>query len=52
MGEGRGVANVSATKTKITRPSNSNFLGFTFHKNRDEWQCKPGDDVKQNFTKR
>ena len=40
-----------ATKTKITRPSNSNFLGFTFHKNRDEWQCKPGDDVKQNLRK-
>ena len=38
--------NVSATKTKITRPSNGNFLGFTFHKNSDEWQCNPGDDRK------
>ncbi len=37
---------VSATKTKITRSSNSNFLEFTFHKNSDEWQCKPGDDRK------
>ena len=37
---------VSATKTKITRPSNSNFLGFTFLKNSDEWQCKPGNDRK------
>ena len=37
---------VSATKTKITRPSNSNFLGFTFWKNSDEWQCKPGNDRK------
>ena len=37
---------VSATKTKITRPSNSNFLGFTFFKNSDEWQCKPGKDRK------
>jgi len=37
---------VSATKTKIVRPSNSNFLGFTFHKNSDKWQCKPGDDRK------
>lgn len=37
---------VSATKTKITRPTNSNFLGFTFLKNSDEWQCKPGNDRK------
>ena len=37
---------VSATKTKITRPSNSNFLGFTFWKNSDGWQCKPGNDRK------
>ena len=37
---------VSATKTKITRPTNSNFLGFTFWKNGDEWKCKPGNDRK------
>ena len=37
---------VSATKTKITRPSNSNFLGFTFWKMSDKWQCKPGNDRK------
>ena len=37
---------VSATKTKITRPTNSNFLGFTFYKNSDKWQCKPGNDRK------
>ena len=37
---------VSATKTKIVRPSNSNFLGFTFWKNKDKWQCKPGKDRK------
>lgn len=37
---------VSATKTKITRPTNSNFLGFTFWKNNDKWQCKPGNDRK------
>ena len=35
---------VSATKTKITRPTNSNFLGFTFWKNNDKWKCKPGND--------
>ena len=37
---------VSATKTKINRPMNSNFLGFTFWKNKDKWQCKPGNDRK------
>ena len=37
---------VSATKTKITRPTNSNFLGFTFYKNSDKWKCKPGNDRK------
>ena len=37
---------VSATKTKIVRPTNSNFLGFTFWKNNDEWKCKPGNDRK------
>lgn len=37
---------VSATKTKIVRPTNSNFLGFTFWKCTNGWQCKPGDDRK------
>ena len=37
---------VSATKTKITRPSNSNFLGFTFWKSNETWKCKPGNDRK------
>ena len=37
---------VSATKTKIVRPNNSNFLGFTFWKNNNEWKCKPGNDRK------
>lgn len=37
---------VSATKTKIVRPSNSNFLGFTFYKNNESWECKPGNDRK------
>lgn len=37
---------VSATKTKIVRPTNSNFLGFTFWKNGKGWQCKPGNDRK------
>ena len=37
---------VSATKTKIVRPSNSNFLGFTFWKSKNGWQCKPQDNRK------
>ena len=37
---------VSATKTKIVRPSNSNFLGFTFWQSTSGWQCKPGNDRK------
>ena len=37
---------VSATKTKIVRPTNSNFLGFTFWKSADGWKCKPGNDRK------
>lgn len=37
---------VSATKTKIVRPNNSNFLGFTFWKSTDGWKCKPGTDRK------
>ena len=40
---------VSATKTKIVRPSNSNFLGFTFWKNKDKWQCKPKKDRKMKL---
>lgn len=32
---------VSATKTKVVRPMNSNFLGFTYCKYGDKWECKP-----------
>lgn len=37
---------VSATKTKVVRPRNSKFLGFTFWKSKDGWKCKPLDDRK------
>jgi group II intron reverse transcriptase/maturase len=37
---------VSATKTKIVRPSDSNFLGFTFWNSKSGWQCKPQDKRK------
>ena len=37
---------VNATKTKVVRPTNSNFLGFTFWKTGEHWQAKPGNDRK------
>lgn len=37
---------VSATKTKIVRPMNSNFLGFTLWRSTNGWKCKPGNDCK------
>ncbi len=40
---------VSATKTKVVRPSNSNFLGFTFWKEKDGWKCTPADDRKKKL---
>ncbi len=43
---------VSATKTKIVRPTNSNFLGFTFYKNSEKWECKPGNDRKAKLYKK
>lgn len=32
---------VSATKTKVVRPTKSNFLGFTYVKIGDKWECTP-----------
>ena len=37
---------VSATKTKVVRPTKSNFLGFTFWKDSIGWKCKPSKDRK------
>ena len=37
---------VSATKTKVVRPTKSNFLGFTFWKDSIGWKCKPCKDRK------
>lgn len=43
---------VSATKTKVVRPTNSNFLGFTFWKDSNGWKCKPCKDRKEKlYTK-
>ena len=40
---------VSATKTKVVRPNNSSFLGFTFWKSKDGWKCKPANDRKKRL---
>ena len=40
---------VSATKTKVVRPNNSNFLGFGFWKSKEGWRCKPADDRKKKL---
>lgn len=40
---------VSATKTKVVRPTQSNFLGFTFWKGTDGWKCRPCDDRKMKL---
>ena len=40
---------VSATKTKVVRPTKSNFLGFTFWKSKDGWKCKPANDRKKRL---
>ena len=37
---------VSATKTKVVRPTKSTFLGFTFWKSTKGWKCKPATDRK------
>jgi group II intron reverse transcriptase/maturase len=37
---------VSATKTKVVRPTKSTFLGFTFWKGADGWKAKPAKDRK------
>lgn len=31
---------VNMTKTKVVRPTKSQFLGFTYWKGKDGWQCK------------
>ena len=40
---------VSATKTKVVRPTQSTFLGFTFWKSKVGWKAKPADDRKQRL---
>ena len=40
---------VSATKTKVVRPNDNDFLGFTFWKGSPKWQCVPSKDRRQRL---
>ena len=40
---------VSATKTKVVRPTKGQFLGFTFYKNSQEWKSRPTKDRKKRL---
>ena len=40
---------VSATKTKVVRPTRSTFLGFIFWKGKDGWKCRPTNDRKKRL---
>lgn len=40
---------VSATKTKVVRPTKSNFLGFTYFKMKDKWECVPTHKSKMRL---
>ena len=40
---------VSATKTKVVRPTKGQFLGFTFYKAKTVWKCTPTKDRKKRL---
>lgn len=40
---------VSATKTKVVRPTKGQFLGFTFYKAKTVWKCTPTKDRKKHL---
>ena len=42
----------SAEKTKVVRPTKSEFLGFGFWKNSKEWKCKPLNSRKTKIYKK
>ena len=43
---------VNATKTRITRPTKSKFLGFTFWKSKEGWKPRPHDESKKNLKRK
>ena len=51
--EARGLHFVRyATKTKVVRPTKSNFLGFTFWKDASGWKARPTNDRKAKLIQR
>lgn len=40
---------VNMAKTKVVRPMKSQFLGFSFWKNSEGWQCKPSEKSKKRL---
>lgn len=43
---------VNATKTKVVRPTKSNFLGFTFWKTGQNWQAKLYDKIRTLLSRK
>ena len=42
---------VNATKTKVTRPSKTKFLGFGFYKTNEGWKPRPHSDSKKKLKR-
>lgn len=40
---------VNASKSKVVRPTDSQFLGFTFTKQSSKWEVKPTNEKKKNL---
>lgn len=40
---------VSATKTKVVRPTKGQYLGFSFWKDRKSWKCRPSEERKKRL---
>ena len=43
---------VSASKTKVVRPTNSTFLGFNFWKSAEGWKPRPAKDRKAKLCEK
>lgn len=43
---------VNATKTKVVKPSDSEFLGFSFCRNGDTWKCVPSKKCQASLYKK
>lgn len=40
---------VNATKTRVTKPKDNKFLGFTFWKSKEGWKATPHNDSKKKL---